>query len=331
MCALRQSLAQRQADSSLPIDHFIERVSPFLQTSLMSGLLSLLVDCFASCFITKSHPLKRYRDRLVGQEGVLHLNPAFVPTKKNGRRLLIVGDVHGCLEELRHLLKKCEFDPRKDHIIFVGDLVAKGPFSLETLTFVDELAESASSVRGNHDDKLMQWNAYLNSKSTHSSDNLSDESLPDGLSRRDEHRFLAKNLETNQINLLESLPYIIRIPMPKREYLVVHAGLLPGRALHRQKCWDVSNMRNIEGKKAIDDRNSGEGWFHAWHKEQEKLTKKKRQVIIYGHDAGRDLNLRKYSRGLDSRCVRGGVLTAMVISGGDGEKYVHVKARRRYD
>ena len=295
----------------------------------MASIWSFLLQCFSILFTTKSHPLKKYRDELVEKHGVQTLHKSLIPTGANKRRLILIGDVHGCLEELKLLLIRCKFSPKTDHVVFVGDLVAKGPFSLETITFVDELGEAASCVRGNHDDKLMQWNAYLSQKSN--TDDYDEDHLPDGLSRRDEHRFLAKNLERDQVEFLESLPYILRIPMPHQEYLVVHAGLLPGKKLHRQKAWDVTNMRNIHKKKAIDHRETGSGWFKKWEEEQHKLIKHKRQVVIYGHDAGRDLNIRKYSKGLDSRCVRGGELTALVLSGKGIETFVHVKANRRYD
>lgn len=293
------------------------------------SLYALISGCLASLLLTKSHPLKRYRDRLVGQEGVVDLDISLIPTKKNRRRLIVIGDVHGCLDELKHLLKKCDFDPKLDHIIFVGDLVAKGPYSLETLTFVEKLGHHCSSVRGNHDDKLMQWNAYLASRSK-GDDELADAKLPEGLSRRDEHQYLAKNMNSSQVRLLESLPYIIRIALKGQTYLVVHAGLIPNRRLDKQGCWDVTNMRNIHRGEAIDDREDGDGWYQHWEKVQKGLPETEQQVVLYGHDAGRDLNLRRFTKGLDSRCVRGGVLTAMLITH-DGEKFVHVKAKRRYD
>lgn len=298
-------------------------------------LFGLIFNCFSAVLFTRRHTSrsffnwKNWKKQLVG-EGIQNLDASLIPTSANNRRLILIGDVHGCLEELKLLLEKCKFDPVTDHAIFVGDIVAKGPFSLETISFIDDMEHSASCVRGNHDVKLMLWNAYLKSE-TIDEDNIAEERLPDGLTRRDEHRFLAKNLDADQVAYLDSLPYIIRIDMPHQEYLVVHAGLLPGKTLAKQRTWDVCNMRNIKGKKALEDRESGGvGWFEKWENAQRKLSKKRRQVVIYGHDAGRGLNLREFTKGLDSRCVRGGALTAMIITS-KGESYVHVNCKRRYD
>ena len=44
------------------------------------------------------------------------------------QRVIIIGDVHGCLDELKLLLKKCQYDSLVDTLVFVGDLVNKGNF-----------------------------------------------------------------------------------------------------------------------------------------------------------------------------------------------------------
>lgn len=67
----------------------------------------------------------------------------------------IVGDLQGCLDPLLKLLDKVKFNPQQDCLWLAGDLVARGPQSLETLRFIKDLGESAVVILGNHDLNLI--------------------------------------------------------------------------------------------------------------------------------------------------------------------------------
>lgn len=73
-----------------------------------------------------------------------------------------IGDIQGCYNELRHLLDRIKFDPTQDQLWLTGDLVNRGPHSLETLRFIKNLGNSAVSVLGNHDLHLIATVASLN-------------------------------------------------------------------------------------------------------------------------------------------------------------------------
>src|ERR1044072_2596026 len=75
------------------------------------------------------------------------------------KNLIFIGDVHGTFDELLELINKLNYDPLNDHLIFVGDLVAKGPKSIEVVKLIRSLG--ASCVRGNHDDKVLRWKFLL--------------------------------------------------------------------------------------------------------------------------------------------------------------------------
>ena len=118
-----------------------------------------------------------------------------------------IGDVQGCHDELQALLARFSFDGTRDRLWFVGDLVNRGPASLEVLRYVRSLGENAVVVLGNHDLHLLCVAAGHAKKRD---DDTLDELLaaPDALE-------LLDWLRTRQLMHVES------------SHALVHAGLLP--------------------------------------------------------------------------------------------------------
>ncbi|POR36330.1 Bis(5'-nucleosyl)-tetraphosphatase, symmetrical, partial [Tolypocladium paradoxum] len=77
----------------------------------------------------------------------------YVPTEDNGRRLVVVGDIHGMDAELARLLEHVKFSRATDHLVAVGDMVNKGPDSTAVVSRL--MALDASAVRGNHEDRVL--------------------------------------------------------------------------------------------------------------------------------------------------------------------------------
>ena len=70
-------------------------------------------------------------------------------------RKIFIGDVHGCYDELIHLLSKLEYNSNNDELYFVGDLVVKGPKSNEVIEFV-RTNQNTHCVLGNHERSFLK-------------------------------------------------------------------------------------------------------------------------------------------------------------------------------
>lgn len=75
------------------------------------------------------------------------------------RRTLAIGDVHGCLEELKELLAAARYVEGEDRLVFVGDLVDRGPDPVGVVREVRRLSSHGDvlTVMGNHEEKLVRW------------------------------------------------------------------------------------------------------------------------------------------------------------------------------
>lgn len=119
-------------------------------------------------------------------------------------------------------------------------------------------------------------------------------------------------------------------PIGKLQHVVVvHAGLVPDLPLAEQDPFQVMNMRTIHTKtRRPTEYRTGVPWEKFWNHYQKKRPEgEERWSVIYGHDKKRGFNVKEWSFGLDSGCVSGGELTAMVIDEAGGFEFVHVKCK----
>jgi bis(5'-nucleosyl)-tetraphosphatase (symmetrical) len=153
-----------------------------------------------------------------------------------------IGDIQGCYDSLQRLLELCAFDPSRDRLWLVGDLVNRGPRSLETLRFFKSLGPAALTVLGNHDLYLLmvaEGGAKYRGK---------DDTLDDILEAPDR---------------ADLLDWLRRQPLchTEGEYCLVHAGLLPQ--------WTAKRARELarEAEKALQGPGFHEFVMNLWGSE----------------------------------------------------------------
>lgn len=126
-----------------------------------------------------------------------------------------IGDIQGCYDDLLRLLDKINFDPTSDQLWFAGDLVNRGPKSLQTLRFVKGLGKLAITVLGNHDLHLL---AVANS--------IHKIRKKDVL-----HQILIASDREELLNWLRHQPLLHY----QHNYCMVHAGLPPQWGLKKSQ------------------------------------------------------------------------------------------------
>ncbi|HEY5884821.1 MAG TPA: metallophosphoesterase [Pyrinomonadaceae bacterium] len=212
-----------------------------------------------------------------------------------GARTIVVGDLHGCYDELLDLLEKVSFGS-EDRLICVGDLITKGPKNREVLDrFMTD--PQFSAVIGNHDLALRRrWNG---------------EKVKLKASQKPTHKDLKKEKD-RYVPFLNQLPFSIDLGT----HLVIHAGLRPGIEFHSQTTEDMTELRTLG-----EDRTSRKGtpWYDLYDGEK---------IVLFGHWPSSKPRRGKKALGLDTGCVYGGQLTAYIVETGE---LTSVPARQVYD
>jgi bis(5'-nucleosyl)-tetraphosphatase (symmetrical) len=248
-----------------------------------------------------------------------------------------IGDLQGCWLSLQALLDRVGYDPAEDRLWLVGDLVNRGPGSLEVLRFVRDLGERATVVLGNHDLHLLARAAGCRKPG-----------------KRDTlDRVLAAPDRDDLLDWLRAQPFVHR----EDGFLLVHAGLLPqwtgqdaerisseassflqseGVAAIREhsrdpraSSWDEGLRDGLRAAAAINaftalrcctaggemdlehagaPEDSREGRL-AWHAVPGRRSSD--ETVVCGHWAAQGLVIQEELICLDSGCVWGGELTAV--------------------
>ena len=223
--------------------------------------------------------------------------------KQRHPRVIAIGDVHGCIDELQDLLRECNYRPG-DIVVFLGDLVSKGPDSLSVVQMAREIG--AIGVRGNHDFEVVRWHQAIKSG-------------VDAPSFGSEHFHIANCLSKADMKWMYSLPWYIS--SPDLGALFVHAGFVSGIRLGKQNPRLMMNMRSILPDGTVTSKFFNNWpWARLWDGPQ---------TVLFGHDADRGLQQYEHAIGLDTGCVYGGRLTACILEGNE-KRLISVNAKREY-
>jgi serine/threonine protein phosphatase 1 len=228
------------------------------------------------------------------------------PAGAEGRRAYVVGDIHGRLDLLDELLEKIHADmaergPRETLLVFVGDLIDRGPSSKEVVerlrTYRDDEVRTIFLL-GNHEEVLLRilegdaslipsWLRFGGAQCLESYG--VDPLLLTGLSDDQVIERVREAVPPEHVEFLRSFVDTCRFG----DYLFVHAGIRPGVGLRDQR---QSDLRWIRDPFLLDDTPHG-------------------FVVVHGHTISTEVEVRPNRIGIDTGAFATGVLTALGIEG----------------
>ncbi len=228
---------------------------------------------------------------------------------------IVIGDVHGCLEELDELLAALGVGHR---LVFLGDLMDRGPDPVGVVRRVRELG--AECVMGNHDEKHVRYGRHQAKRRADPTYKVPMKPLYG--ERLAQHEALGDD----GVAWLAALPLSIDLGGPWR---AVHGGVVPKRRFDKQNPAVMLRCRFVDEAGAMlsatEAPPGGRHWATVWPGPES---------IVYGHHV-HDLDQPRVDHpfdgvtcaGIDTGCCFGGKLTAYVVETGE---VVQVPARRAY-
>ena len=222
-----------------------------------------------------------------------------------GVRVYAIGDIHGCLAELDALLRKVGEDSAahsgETHVVFVGDLVDRGPDSAGVVRRLREgpiPGDRRSFLMGNHEEAMIGiWDGDLESLGGWLTYGGVETLQSYGLGRgeifrlgTDLPRRMREVVPPEDIAFMRGFEDQVRIG----DYLFVHAGIRPGVPLAEQDQYDLRWIRS----EFLDDEETNHG-----------------VMVVHGHTITSEPDVRSNRIGIDTGCFASGRLTALVLEG----------------
>ena len=228
------------------------------------------------------------------------------------RRTIIVGDVHGCSYELEALLREVGFETG-DRLVLVGDVLARGPDSIGVLDIVRRTG--AVLVRGNHEDRILRSREPADHPLGWEGVRGATGKARKPLGRL--HAEIATQLRPVDWLLLQASP--LHVNLPEHGVRVVHAGVVPGVSIEKQKRSTLLTIRYLDERGHALEKGGSVLWATRYREAPH---------VVFGHYARVGPQLHPWATGLDTGCVYGGHLTALVL--GDGQEVPRdIEARKK--
>jgi len=252
------------------------------------------------------------------------------------RETVVIGDIHGCYDELQELMYAIHFDSKRMRLVFLGDIGDRGPNSAECVWYIKGLCENgaAECVNGNHDARHVRYRGHELKKALSGKENpMKPLSINDSA--------FHNRLTDADIAWMRKLPLKIHL---RDTWWAIHGGLEPAFNFNDQSPEQIIRCRYVSdgthtsssgkvislgraiplGKNMSQPANSFY-WADGWSGPES---------IVYGHCVHSLVTPLISSRlkevkcvGIDTGCVFGGHLTAFFL---DRNEFVKVKARREY-
>jgi len=236
-------------------------------------------------------------------------------------RTIIIGDVHGCLEEFQALMTLVSYERGRDRAVQLGDLLDRGPDPIGCVRFAQE--QHMEVLRGNHEDKHIRWRRHEQTRGA-------KKNPVQGITGIRAEQSLA--LSDHDLQWLHGNPLMLDLG---DNLVAVHAGLEPAYSVAQQS-HAVSRVRYVDAggqmvgfiHGSLDRPANTVFWSGRW---------KGPESVVYGH-AIYSLTEPRIDRfdggacyGIDTGCVYGGQLTAMIVTAGSSDvEFAHVPAKAVY-
>lgn len=248
-------------------------------------------------------------------------------------RLIVIGDVHGCLPQLEALLGLIALKDG-DRVAFLGDLVDKGPDSLGVVEYVRRLGRihPTTVIAGNHEESALRL--Y---------DKAQKQGSWDGIKKAEKEPWL-KLLTADQAEWIRSLPLVAR---PRSDVLLVHGGLFPAFFEGHGSIGEVPAEWHKGGGKKLDRMRRFLRIRHVYKQGTERAGQMvslgeegadtqrwaedydgREGHVFYGHDPSRSAEPIRFSHAtaMDTGAVFGGRLTAAILEDSEGPEQARFRS-----